>query len=92
MAPDQFSTQDPAKQHPNDLSGEQLPHPGRAPGELVLHRATSGAFVSYMREFFGEGAAYVTGWMYRLNSALTGIAELSAVGLYMQYRFPDLPA
>jgi L-asparagine permease len=26
----------------------------RALGELVLHRTTSGAFVSYMREFFGE--------------------------------------
>ena len=26
----------------------------RALGELVLHRATSGAFVSYMREFYGE--------------------------------------
>ncbi|WP_215812924.1 amino acid permease [Pimelobacter sp. 30-1] len=63
----------------------------RALGELVLHRATSGAFVSYMREFYGEGAAYVTGWMYWLNWALTGIAELSAVGLYMQYWFPDLP-
>jgi L-asparagine permease len=63
----------------------------RALGELVLHRATSGAFVSYMREFFGEAAAYVTGWMYWLNWALTGIAELSAVGLYMQYWFPHLP-
>ncbi|KAB2810799.1 amino acid permease [Pimelobacter simplex] len=63
----------------------------RALGELVLHRATSGAFVSYMREFYGERAAYVTGWMYWLNWALTGIAELSAVGLYMQYWFPDLP-
>ena len=57
----------------------------RALGELVLHRATSGAFVSYMREFYGEKAAYVTGWMYWLNWALTGIAELSAVGLYVQY-------
>jgi L-asparagine permease len=63
----------------------------RALGELVLHRATSGAFVSYMREFFGEGAAYVTGWMYWLNWALTGIAELSAVGLYIQYWFEDMP-
>src|SRR3954453_19933782 len=26
----------------------------RCLGELVLHRATSGAFVSYMREFYGE--------------------------------------
>ena len=48
----------------------------RALGELVLHRPTSGAFVSYMREFFGEAAAFVTGWLYWLNWGLTGIAEL----------------
>src|SRR5882724_2524004 len=64
----------------------------RALGELVLHRPTSGAFVSYMREFYGEKWAYVTGWMYWLNWALTGIAELSAVGLYVQYWFPNMPA
>ncbi len=63
----------------------------RALGELVLHRATSGAFVSYMREFYGEFAAYLTGWLYWLNWALTGIAELSAVGLYVQYWFPTMP-
>lgn len=63
----------------------------RALGELVLHRPTSGAFVSYMREFYGERWAYVTGWMYWLNWALTGIAELSAVGLYIQYWFPQMP-
>ncbi len=63
----------------------------RALGELVLHRATSGAFVSYMREFFGEKWAFVTGWIYWLNWALTGIAELSAVGLYIQYWWPNMP-
>ena len=63
----------------------------RALGELVLHRATSGAFVSYMREFFGEKWAFVTGWIYWLNWALTGIAELSAVGLYVQYWWPRMP-
>lgn len=52
----------------------------RALGELVLHRATSGAFVSYMREFFGEAGAYVTGWMYWLNWALTGIASCPRSG------------
>src|SRR5215831_12390081 len=36
----------------------------RALGELVLHRPSSGSFVSYAREFFGEKVAYVTGWMY----------------------------
>ncbi|MFT4044851.1 MAG: amino acid permease [Gordonia sp. (in: high G+C Gram-positive bacteria)] len=63
----------------------------RALGELVLHRSTSGAFVSYMREFFGEKAAYVTGWMYWLNWALTGIAELSAVGVYFKKWVPSMP-
>ena len=63
----------------------------RCLGELVLHRATSGAFVSYMREFYGESAAFVTGWLYWLNWGLTGIAELSAVGLYVQYWWPLMP-
>lgn len=63
----------------------------RALGELVLHRPTSGAFVSYMREFYGEKWAYVTGWMYWLNWALTGIAELSAVGKYIQFWWPLMP-
>ncbi|MCW2809756.1 MAG: ansP [Friedmanniella sp.] len=63
----------------------------RALGELVLHRATSGAFVSYMREFFGEKWAFATGWIYWGNWALTGIAELSAVGLYVQYWWPNMP-
>jgi L-asparagine permease len=63
----------------------------RSLGELVLHRATSGAFVSYMREFFGEFWAFATGWIYWANWALTGIAELSAVGLYVQYWWPNMP-
>jgi L-asparagine permease len=64
----------------------------RALGELVLHRPTPGAFVSYSREFFGEKAAYVTGWMYWLNWALTGIAELSAVAVYVKHWLPDMPS
>ena len=31
----------------------------RALGELVLHRPSSGSFVSYSREFFGEKLAFV---------------------------------
>jgi len=64
----------------------------RALGELVLHRATSGAFVSYMREFYGELGAYLTGWMYWLNWALTGIADLSAVGLYVKHFDQGMPS
>ena len=32
----------------------------RALGELVMHRPSSGSFVSYAREFFGEKAAFTS--------------------------------
>ncbi len=62
-------------------------------GELVLHRPTSGSFVSYAREFLGEKASYVAGWMYFLNWAMTGIVDITAVALYMHYwgTFSDVP-
>jgi L-asparagine permease len=65
----------------------------RALGELTLHRPSSGSFVSYAREFLGERGAYVAGWMYVLNWATTGMADSTAVALYMHYwsRFQSVP-
>jgi L-asparagine permease len=57
----------------------------RALGELVMHRPTSGSFVSYAREFLGERGSFVAGWMYYLNWAMTGIVDITAVALYMRY-------
>ncbi|GAA4265275.1 amino acid permease [Frondihabitans peucedani] len=60
----------------------------RALGELVLHRPSSGSFVSYAREFFGEKFAYAAGWMYFLNWAMTAIVDTTAVALYLYYWKP----
>ncbi|WP_245761343.1 amino acid permease, partial [Saccharopolyspora shandongensis] len=57
----------------------------RALGELILYRPSSGAFVSYAREFMGEKGAYVAGWMYFVNWATTGIADITAIALYAHY-------
>jgi L-asparagine permease len=57
----------------------------RALGELVLHRPSSGSFVSYAREFLGEKGAYIAGWMYVLNWSTTGMADITAVALYVHY-------
>ncbi|WP_430295462.1 amino acid permease [Sinomonas sp. B1-1] len=57
----------------------------RALGELVLHRPSSGSFVSYAREFFGEKAAYVSGWFYWINWAMTTIVDTTAAALYMHF-------
>lgn len=57
----------------------------RALGELVLHRPTSGSFVSYAREFFGEKTAFVAGWLYFLNWSMTGIVDTTAIASYFHY-------
>ncbi|GHF60936.1 L-asparagine permease [Amycolatopsis bartoniae] len=62
----------------------------RAMGELVMHRPTSGSFVSYSREFLGEKAAFFAGWMYFLNWATSGIADVTAVAKYTQFFWPNL--
>ncbi|WP_285641354.1 amino acid permease [Lentzea sp. NBRC 102530] len=63
----------------------------RALGELVLHRPVSGSFVEYAREFVGPWAGFTSGWLYWLNWAMTGIAEITAIAIYMHKWFPDLP-
>ncbi|NQX10559.1 amino acid permease [Microbacteriaceae bacterium VKM Ac-2855] len=60
----------------------------RALGELVLHRPSSGSFISYAREFYGEKLAYVAGWMYFANWGTTAIADVTAVALYVQFWSP----
>jgi len=57
----------------------------RALGELVLHRPSSGSFVSYAREFFGEKVAFAAGWMYCVNWAMTGIVDTTAIAHYCHY-------
>lgn len=65
----------------------------RALGELVMHRPSCGSFVSYTREFMGEGASFVAGWMYFLVWALTGVVDITAIAIYMKYWsiFSDVP-
>ena len=43
----------------------------RALGELAVRRPSSGAFVSYAREFLGEKGAFITGWFFFLDWAVT---------------------
>lgn len=63
----------------------------RALGELAVYRPVSGSFASYADEFIGPWAGFVTGWTYWLNWVLAGIAEISAIGIYVHFWFPGLP-
>ncbi|OZG50827.1 L-asparagine permease [Pseudoscardovia radai] len=57
----------------------------RALGELAIRRPSSGAFVSYAREFLGEKGAYIAGWMFFLDWSTTVMADITAVALYFRY-------
>jgi L-asparagine permease len=57
----------------------------RALGELVLHRASSGSFVSYAREYVGEKAAFVAGWMYFFGGAVVSVVDTTAIAKYFHY-------
>lgn len=62
----------------------------RAIGELIMYRRTSGSFVSYAGEFYGAKGAFIAGWAYLINWGLTGVAELIAIGLYIQNLLPGV--
>ena len=65
----------------------------RSLGEMVVHRPTSGSFTSYAREFLGEKSAFFAGWVYFLAWVTVGIAELTAIAVYLKFwpLFQDVP-
>jgi L-asparagine permease len=63
----------------------------RAMGELVMHRPSTGSFVSYSREFLGEKAAFFSGWMYFMNWAMSGIGDVTAAAIYVKFFAPHVP-
>jgi len=63
----------------------------RALGELLLYRPVAGSFATYAEEFIGPWAGFVTGWSFWFLWVVVGIAEITAVGIYVQYWFPNVP-
>ncbi len=63
----------------------------RALGELLTYRPVAGSFASYADEFVSPFAGYLTGWSYWFMWVVTGMAELTAIGIYCHFWFPDIP-
>jgi amino acid transporter, AAT family len=63
----------------------------RALGELLTYRPVAGSFATYAEEFCGPFAGFVTGWSYWFMWVVMAMAELTAIGIYVRYWFPDLP-
>src|SRR5207245_8178705 len=63
----------------------------RALGELLMYRPVAGSFASYAEEFVGPFAGFATGWSYWFMWVTIGMAEITAVSVYVHYWLPDLP-
>ena len=63
----------------------------RALGEMAVHDPVAGSFSSYAHRYLGPFAGYLTGWNYWLLMVGVGMAESTAVGIYMKEWFPELP-
>ena len=62
----------------------------RALGELLLSNTGYTSFTDFATEYIGPWAGYVTGWTYWFCWIMTAMADIIAVGVYMQYWF-DIP-
>jgi L-asparagine transporter-like permease len=63
----------------------------RALGEMAAHEPIAGSFSAYAHKYLGPYAGYLTGWNYWVLMMGVGIAESTAVGIYMRDWFPELP-
>lgn len=62
----------------------------RALGELLLSKAGYQSFTDIAEDYLGPRAAFITGWTYWFCWIMTAMADVIAVGVYVQYWF-DIP-
>jgi len=63
----------------------------RALGEVTVEYPVSGAFSAHASTFIGPLCGYITGWTYWFMWVVTCMAEITAVGVYVNYWIPGLP-
>lgn len=60
-------------------------------GEMSVDEPVSGSFAHFAHKYWGEFPGFVSGWNYWFNYIVVSMAELTAVGIYINYWFPDVP-
>ena len=60
-------------------------------GEMVVEEPVSGSFSHFAYKFWSPFAGFMSGWNYWVLNVLVCMAELSAIGLYVQYWWPEIP-
>lgn len=63
----------------------------RALGEIAVEQPLSGSFSAYANKYIGPLAGYLTGWTYWLNWISACMAEVTAIGIYINFWYPSVP-
>lgn len=60
-------------------------------GEMVVEEPVSGSFSHFAHTYWGSFAGYASGWNYWMLYVLVSMAELTAIGTYVQFWWPHIP-
>ncbi|GAB7532960.1 amino acid permease [Pseudomonas sp. 3A(2025)] len=60
-------------------------------GEMVVQEPVAGSFGYFATQYWGRFAGFLSGWNYWMMYALVCMAELTAVGKYVQFWWPQIP-
>lgn len=63
----------------------------RCMGEMTVHTPVSGAFSTFAYKYWGKMAGFISGWNYWFCYIAVSMAEVTAVGIYVNYWLPDVP-
>lgn len=63
----------------------------RIMGEMLYLEPVPGSFAAYGYRYISPYIGYITAWCYWFMWISVGLAEVTAVGIYMSYWFPELP-
>ncbi|WP_160287721.1 amino acid permease [Pseudomonas knackmussii] len=60
-------------------------------GEMIVEEPVAGSFSHFAHKYWGGFAGFMSGWNYWVLYILVGMSELTAVGKYVQFWWPDIP-
>jgi len=60
-------------------------------GEMVVEEPISGSFSSFANKYWGPFAGFASGWNYWVLYILVSMAELTAIGVYVKFWWPEIP-
>ncbi|MDE7064965.1 MAG: amino acid permease, partial [Desulfovibrionaceae bacterium] len=63
----------------------------RMMGEMAAEEPVAGAFSHFAYAYWGEFPGFLSGWNYWFLYVFVSMAELSVVGIYVNYWLPDFP-